>query len=51
MYLLVKRYWKNDLTENNIWFNKPNKGEIIIGDQNLNKLSQPYFSIFRRGIG
>ena len=30
---------------------KPNKGEIIIGDQNLNKLSQPYLSIFRRGIG
>ena len=30
---------------------RPNKGEIIIGDQNLNKLSQPYFSIFRRGIG
>ena len=30
---------------------RPNKGEIIIGDQNLNKLSQPYLSIFRRGIG
>ena len=30
---------------------KPNKGEIIIGDQNLSKLSQPYLSIFRRGIG
>jgi cell division transport system ATP-binding protein len=30
---------------------KPNKGEIIIGDQSLNKLSQPYLSIFRRGIG
>ena len=27
---------------------RPNKGEIIIGDQNLNKFSQPYFSIFRR---
>ena len=30
---------------------RPNKGEIIIGDQNLYKLSQPYLSIFRRGIG
>ena len=30
---------------------KPNKGEIIIGDQKLSKLSQPYLSIFRRGIG
>ena len=30
---------------------RPNKGEIIIGDQNLNTLSQPYLSIFRRGIG
>ena len=30
---------------------KPNKGKIIIGDQELNKLSQPYLSIFRRGIG
>jgi cell division transport system ATP-binding protein len=30
---------------------KPNKGEIIIGDQNLSKLSHPYLSIFRRGIG
>jgi cell division transport system ATP-binding protein len=30
---------------------KPNKGKIIIGDQNLSKLSQQYLSIFRRGIG